>query len=102
MNCGSLSSELMENELFGHVGGAFTGARLHTQGLVAAAENGTLFLDEVDALTLNAQVKLLRFIQQKEYRRLGEPRLGQDAEAARRTDVDMRKAIEQVRQPKVI
>jgi DNA-binding NtrC family response regulator len=66
---------LIENELFGHVGGAFTGARPHSEGLVAAAEGGTLFLDEVDSLAQVAQVKLLRFLQEKEYRRLGETRL---------------------------
>jgi len=75
VNCGALPPELVENELFGHVGGAFTGARPHSEGLVAAAESGTLFLDEVDSLALIAQVKLLRFLQEKEYRRLGETRL---------------------------
>lgn len=64
--------ELFENELFGHAGGAYTGARGNSVGLVNEAENGTLFLDEVDALPLASQVKLLRFVQEKEYRRLGE------------------------------
>ena len=45
VNCGALPTELFENEFFGHVGGAFTGARAHSEGLVTAAENGTLFLD---------------------------------------------------------
>jgi two-component system, NtrC family, response regulator GlrR len=75
VNCGAIPDQLLENELFGHVGGAFTGAQPRTEGLVAAAEGGTLFLDEVDTLSLSCQVKLLRFIQQKEYRRLGENRL---------------------------
>ncbi|RKH44858.1 sigma 54-interacting transcriptional regulator [Corallococcus llansteffanensis] len=75
VNCGALPAELFENELFGHQSGAFTGARTRTQGLVAEAEHGTLFLDEVDALPLSAQVKLLRFIQQKEYRPLGASRM---------------------------
>jgi DNA-binding NtrC family response regulator len=75
INCGVLPPELIENELFGHVGGAFTGARPQSEGLVATAEGGTLFLDEVDSLALIAQVKLLRFLQGKEYRRLGETRL---------------------------
>ncbi|MBJ6764129.1 sigma-54-dependent Fis family transcriptional regulator [Myxococcaceae bacterium JPH2] len=74
VNCGAVPPELFENELFGHVSGAFTGAKARAQGLVAEAENGTLFLDEVDALPLSAQVKLLRFIQQKEYRPLGASR----------------------------
>lgn len=75
VNCGAIPDELLENELFGHVGGAFTGAQLHREGVVAAAECGTLFLDEIDSLSLAGQVKLLRFIQEKEYRRLGEARV---------------------------
>jgi DNA-binding NtrC family response regulator len=75
VNCSALPVDLLENELFGHVGGAFTGARPRSDGLVAAAEGGTLFLDEVDALALVCQVKLLRFLQEKEYRRLGETRI---------------------------
>jgi two-component system, NtrC family, response regulator GlrR len=75
VNCGAIPDQLLENELFGHVGGAFTGAQPRTDGLVATAEGGTLFLDEVDTLSLPCQVKLLRFIQEKEYRRLGETRL---------------------------
>jgi two-component system response regulator GlrR len=75
VNCGALASDLLENELFGHIGGAFTGARPQHQGLVAEAEEGTLFLDEVDTLSPANQVKLLRFIQEKEYRRLGESRV---------------------------
>src|SRR6185503_8361949 len=75
VNCGALPNELLENELFGHVGGAFTGARPQSDGLVAEAENGTLFLDEIDSLSSSGQVKLLRFLQDKEYRRLGETRV---------------------------
>jgi DNA-binding NtrC family response regulator len=75
VNCGALGPELMENELFGHVGGAFTGARVEHSGLAAAAHRGTLFLDEVDTLSAASQVKLLRFVQEKEYRRLGDPQL---------------------------
>jgi two-component system, NtrC family, response regulator GlrR len=75
VNCGALPADLLENELFGHVGGAFTGARPRSEGLVAAAEGGTLFLDEVDSLALICQVKLLRFLQEKEYRQLGETRI---------------------------
>jgi DNA-binding NtrC family response regulator len=75
VNCGALPPDLFENELFGHVGGAFTGARSRNRGLVAEAERGTLFLDEVDALPLANQVKLLRLIQQKEYRPLGDSKL---------------------------
>lgn len=75
VNCGALPNDLLENELFGHVRGAFTGARAQSKGLVAEAESGTLFLDEVDSLSLPSQVKLLRFIQSKEYRRLGDTRI---------------------------
>src|SRR5215470_14995046 len=74
VNCGSIPPELFENELFGHVGGAFTGARTRAAGLIEAAEGGTLFFDEVDALAPSNQVKLLRLLQQKEYRRLGDTR----------------------------
>jgi DNA-binding NtrC family response regulator len=72
VNCGSIPAELFENELFGHVNGAFTGARPRASGLVAAAEGGTLFFDEIDALIPANQVKMLRLLQEKEYRRLGE------------------------------
>ena len=75
VNCGGLPVELIENELFGHVGGAFTGARPHSEGLVAAAEGGTLFFDEVNSLPFGGQAKLLRFLQDRDYRRLGETRL---------------------------
>jgi len=74
VNCGAIPDSLLENELFGHVGGAFTGAVPQSEGLAASAEGGTLFLDEVDSLSIPGQVKLLRFIQEKEYRRLGETR----------------------------
>jgi DNA-binding NtrC family response regulator len=71
VNCGAIPLELMENELFGHERGAFTGAVQAQMGLIQAANTGTLFLDEVDSMPLSAQVKLLRFIQEKEYRPLG-------------------------------
>jgi DNA-binding NtrC family response regulator len=74
VNCGSIPPDLFENELFGHVGGAFTGARARAAGLVEAAAGGTLFFDEVDALAPTNQVKLLRLLQEKEYRRLGDAR----------------------------
>lgn len=75
VNCSNLSNELLENELFGHARGAYTSALSAGYGLVAAAERGTLLLDEVDALPTSCQSKLLRFIQTKQYRRLGETRL---------------------------
>jgi two-component system response regulator GlrR len=71
VNCGAIPVDLVENELFGHERGAFTGANTARAGLIEEAEGGTLFLDEIDCLPLVAQVKLLRFLQEKEYRRLG-------------------------------
>lgn len=71
INCGAIPVELLENELFGHELGAFTGASGSSRGLIHEADKGTLFLDEVDSLPLLAQVKLLRFLQDKEYRALG-------------------------------
>ena len=74
VNCGALPDHLFENELFGHNKGAFTDASSTELGLVAEAEQGTLFLDEVDALSPTAQIKLLRFLQDGEYRPLGSSR----------------------------
>ena len=74
MNCPSLSSELLESELFGHVQGAFTGAVRDTVGKVAVAEGGTLFLDEVGDLPPSLQPKLLRVLQEKRYEQVGDTR----------------------------
>ena len=71
LNCGSLPDTLLEDELFGHERGAFTDAHLRKSGLIAQAENGTLFLDEVDSLTARAQVVLLRVLQDKKFRAIG-------------------------------
>jgi len=72
VSCPSLSRELLESELFGHVKGSFTGAVGDTWGKVAAADKGTLFLDEIGELPLEIQPKLLRLLQEKEYERVGE------------------------------
>jgi NtrC-family two-component system response regulator AlgB len=74
VHCPSLSAELLESELFGHAKGAFTGAIAETEGKVAAAEGGTLFLDEVADLPSAVQPKLLRFLQERTYERVGETR----------------------------
>jgi two-component system, NtrC family, response regulator GlrR len=71
VNCGALQDSLVENELFGHMRGAYTGADRDELGIVAAANGGTLFLDEVDSLTPKAQVALLRFLEDQHYRPVG-------------------------------
>ena len=71
VNCGAIPVDLLENELFGHDPGAFTGANAASAGLIRETAGGSLFLDEVDCLPLLAQVKLLRFLQEKEFRPLG-------------------------------
>jgi NtrC-family two-component system response regulator AlgB len=70
--CPAIPSELLESELFGHAKGAFTGAVRDNPGRIAACEGGTLFLDEIGDMAPSVQAKLLRFIQDKEYERLGE------------------------------
>ena len=74
VNCGAIPTELMESELFGHKRGSFTGAVADKKGLVQGAEGGTLFLDEVADLPLHMQVKLLRVVQEKTIRPIGESR----------------------------
>jgi DNA-binding NtrC family response regulator len=75
VNCGALSDNLLESELFGYKRGAFTDAVRDTPGMVVEAEGGTLFLDEIGEVSPAVQVKLLRFLQSKEYKPLGSPRV---------------------------
>ena len=95
VNCGAMPDHLIENELFGHAKGAYTDASSSEPGLIAYAEDGTLFLDEVDALSLPAQVKLLRLLQEQEYRQVGSGRiLKSNARIIAASNTDLRKAIE--------
>ncbi|MCA9735147.1 MAG: sigma-54-dependent Fis family transcriptional regulator [Deferribacteres bacterium] len=73
VNCGAIPGDLFENELFGHRKGAYTHAGENENGLISAADGGTLFLDEVESLSPSAQVKLLRFLEEKKYKPLGQP-----------------------------
>ncbi len=96
VNCGALPDELFENELFGHHKGAYTNAWSDEKGLIAEAEQGTLFLDEVDALSPAAQIKLLRFLQSGEYRPLGSARtVVADVRIIAATNADFNWLVEQ-------
>jgi two-component system response regulator GlrR len=94
VNCGAIPVELVENELFGHERGAFTGAnRLH-HGLIHETQGGTLFLDEIDCLPTTVQIKLLRFLQDKEYRPLGSTKMRQaDVRIIAATNINLEEAV---------
>lgn len=96
VNCGALAENLVESELFGHRKGSFTGAERDHKGLFEVADGGTLFLDEVGELNKNIQVKLLRFLESGEIRRVGdnEP-IRLDARVICATNRDLREMVQQ-------
>jgi NtrC-family two-component system response regulator AlgB len=92
--CPALPADLLESELFGHTKGAFTGAVRDNPGRIAACEGGTLFLDEIGDMAPSVQAKLLRFIQDKEYERLGESALRKaDVRIIAATNADLEKRV---------
>ena len=94
VSCPSFSSELLESELFGHIRGAFTGAVRDNPGRIAACENGTLVLDEIGDLPPSLQPKLLRFIQDREYERVGDYATRRaDVRIIAATNVNLEKAV---------
>ncbi|HEX8150637.1 MAG TPA: sigma-54 dependent transcriptional regulator [Pyrinomonadaceae bacterium] len=95
VNCGALPDTLLETELFGHERGAFTDAHAKREGLIAQAGTGTLFLDEVDALSPKAQVTLLRVLQDKRYRPVGGGReRGVSLRILAATNADLEKLVQ--------
>jgi len=98
VNCGAIPVDLVESELFGHERSAFTGAHQSHPGLIEEAGGGSLFLDEIDSLPPLAQTKLLRFLQDKEFRRLGSTRLrAGDVRVIAATNADVEAALEERR-----
>ena len=96
VSCPSLSRELLESDLFGHVKGAFTGAVADTQGKVAAAQGGTLYLDEIGEMPTEIQPKLLRLLQEREYERVGETQTRRaDVRIVSSTNRDLARAIKE-------
>src|SRR5471030_817773 len=94
VNCPSLSRELLESELFGHAKGSFTGAVMETAGKVAAADGGTLFLNEIGEMPLEIQPKLLRLLQEREYERVGESKIRMDnLRVIAATNRDLKEAV---------
>ncbi|HLF86224.1 MAG TPA: sigma-54 dependent transcriptional regulator [Nitrospiria bacterium] len=95
INCGALPDHLIENELFGHIKGAFTDAASSEKGLIAEAEGGTLFLDEIDTVSPQAQTRLLRFLQDRRYHPLGSSKgIQADVRIIAATNTDLRTRVE--------
>jgi PAS domain S-box-containing protein len=95
VNCASLSSQLVESELFGHERGAFTGATTQKRGIVEAAEGGTLFLDEIGELPLPVQAQLLTFLDARAFRRVGGMRsMSADVRLIAATNVDLKELVD--------
>ncbi len=96
INCGNIPSELLESELFGHVRGAYTGATSAKKGLFEVAHGGTLFLDEISTISIEIQAKLLRVIQEREFRRLGGlENIKMDVRIIVATNMDLQAAVRQ-------
>jgi two-component system NtrC family response regulator len=94
INCGAIPESLLESELFGHEKGAFTGAHVQRKGRIEAAEGGTLFLDEIGELSAALQVKLLRFLQERQLERVGgREAISVDARVLAATNIDLQKSI---------
>ena len=94
INCNAIPENLLESELFGHEKGAFTGAHMQRKGLIESAAGGSLFLDEIGELPSNIQVKLLRFLQEQRFSRVGgRQEMQSDARVIAATNVDLKQAI---------
>jgi two-component system NtrC family response regulator len=94
INCNAIPENLLESELFGHEKGAFTGAHIQRNGLIETATGGTLFLDEIGELPPNIQVKLLRFLQEQRFQRVGgRKEIVSDARVIAATNTDLKEAI---------